>query len=223
MSAATITAAGMRMIKLLAGQPSRTISELMSETNVTRTAITEQLRELEDAGYVLRTIEPLSGRGRPRHRYSATHAALVLLFASNQQVLVPAIWKAIHSAGGDKLTQKVRHGVRASLLEHYQSRITASDPQDRLAQYIAILEVEGGLVDLDIKADVISVSKRSCPFISMFETRRNVCTIDLELMSSIAGCPVRQVACRHDGDPCCRFEVDAHCEAKPQRERVAEM
>ncbi len=204
----TVTAAGMRVIKLLAGCPSRTVSELIEETGVTRTAITEQLVELVAAGFIMRTIERLPGRGRPRHRYSATLSALVLLFANNQQLVVPAIWKAVRNVGGEKLTKKILRSVGRILAEHYKEKITASDPKKRIEQFTAILEAEGGLVDLTTKDGQLTVSKRTCAFISMLDDKRRVCTIDLELISAVAGCPVRQTSCRNDGDPCCQFEID---------------
>jgi predicted ArsR family transcriptional regulator len=211
----------MRLIRLLAGRPPLPVLELMNEVGVTRTAVTEQLHDLMQCGYVERIIEHLPGRGRPRHLYSATPAALVLLFASNQQLVVPAIWKAIQESGGEALTERVLHAVTRALLEHYRSRITASEPQKRLAQYRRILEEEGGLVDLRSKDGEIFITKRTCPFISMFEDERNVCAIDLELMASIAGCPVRQISCRHDGDPCCRFRAKPRRRAKAKTARSA--
>ena len=75
-----ITPAAMRIVKSLVGTPPQTVVELMEATGVTRTAVTEQLNELEAAGLVERTVEKLSGRGRPRHRYATTNAAMVLLF-----------------------------------------------------------------------------------------------------------------------------------------------
>lgn len=219
MAAAMISAAGMRIVRVLVGAPPRTITELIDEVGVTRTAITEQLTELLDAGYVQRTIQPLAGRGRPRFIFAATQAALVLLFASNQQLVVPAIWKAIRSAGGEKLTRKIVRNVTASLSKHYQAKITATEPKDRLRQYIAILEREGGLVELASKDGQVYVTKRNCPFIAMFEEERNVCAIDLDLMASIAGCPVRHVDCRHEGAPCCRFEVDTRAGGAAKQKR----
>lgn len=208
MADTTITSAGIRLIKLLVGRPPRPILDLMAELGVTRTAVSDLLRDLMDAGYVERNLEHhLDGRGRPRHVYSTTPAAEVLLFASNQQLVVPAIWKAIHETGGEELTRNVLHNVTAFLLEYYRRRIRAGDPQKRLADYKRILEEEGGLVEMRFRDGQITVTKRTCPFISMYEDERNVCAIDLELMAAIAGCPVRQIACRHDGDPCCRFEA----------------
>ena len=211
----------MRVVKLLAGCPSRTVGELIEETGVTRTAVTEQLNELEAAGFIERTIERLPGRGRPRHRYSATLSALVLLFANNQQLVVPAIWKAVRNIGGEKLTKRILRSVGRILAEHYKEKITASDPKKRIEQFTAILEAEGGLVDLSTKNGQLTVSKRTCAFISMFDDRRNICTIDLELMSAIAGCPVRQTSCRNDGAPCCKFEIDTKAAKKPPRAKTA--
>jgi predicted ArsR family transcriptional regulator len=208
MTDAIVSSAGMRIVKLLVGQPPLSIGELIEEAGVTRTAITEQLNELAASGFVERTIERLPGRGRPRHRFAATRAAMVLLFANNQQLVVPAIWKAIDEIGGKKLVRKIVHSVGRELSEYYRARITASDPKKRLDQFTTILEKEGGLVDLTARNGQVTITKRSCAFISMFEEQRHVCEIDLDLIASIVGCPVRMSACRHDGSPFCRFEID---------------
>ena len=164
----------MRVVKLLVGHPPRTVAELIDETGVTRTAVTEQLNEMVAAGFVEQTTEKLPGRGRPRHLYSATKAALVLLFANNQQLVVPAIWKAIHHIGGEKLTKKVLRSVGRSLARHYAERITGATPQKRVEQFLAILEEEGGMTDMIRKDGHLTVTKRTCAFISMFDDQENV-------------------------------------------------
>jgi predicted ArsR family transcriptional regulator len=221
MAGATITAAGMRVVKLLVGHPPRTVTELIDETGVMRTAITEQVNEMVAAGFVERTIEKCPGRGRPHYLYSATPAALVLLFANNQQLVVPAIWNAVDRIGGEKLTKKILRMVSRSLAEHYRESITATEPRNRIKQFMAILEQEGSLFDLKSKNGHLTVTKRTCPFMSMLDEERNVCAIDLKVMSSIAGCPVRLVSCRHDGAPCCEFDVDPRAVNGSGRKRTA--
>ena len=54
---AAVSAAGMRIIRLLVGCPPKSIAELIDATEVTRTAVTEQLSELVAAGFVERTIQ----------------------------------------------------------------------------------------------------------------------------------------------------------------------
>ena len=205
---AIISAAGLRVIKLLVGNPPQTINDLVRVTGVTRTAVTEQLNELVTAGLVERGMERLRGRGRPRHLFSATPSALILLFASNQRLVVPAIWQAVAELGGTEMSHKVLTRVSQILAEHYKAKIAATEPKERLEQFIDLLRAEGGLLELRTEGGRLAMYKRSCPFISMFDDARNVCCVDLDMISEVVGVPVRQSACRHDGAPCCVFELD---------------
>ena len=208
MADASISAAGFRIVKLLVGNPPQTVTELLKAAGVTRTAVTEQLNELVSAGFVERSTERLTGRGRPRHRYKATNAALVLLFASNQRLVVPAVWRAIREVGGDELATKILKHVSQSIAEYYSSQIAAKKPEARLQQLIKLLEDEGGLIEAVQEDDgQLVLYKRSCPFVSMVDEHRSVCFIDQEVLSAVVGRPVRQTACRHEGDPCCAFEI----------------
>lgn len=205
---ATVSAAGMRVVRLLVGNPPQTVAQMIRATGVTRTAVTEQLNELVAAGFVDRTTERLPGRGRPRHLYSATQAALLLLFASNQRLVVPALWRAIDQVGGVDLTQKVLDCVSEDLAEHYRRRITGTTPAERLQQMRQLLEEEGCIVEVDADEEgQLSMRRRSCPFISMFEESRSVCQVDKRVLSLVVGAPVEQKTCRHDGAPCCTFEL----------------
>jgi DeoR family transcriptional regulator, suf operon transcriptional repressor len=208
MSDVSISPAGLRIIKLLVGNPPQTIAQLIRATGVTRTAVTEQLDELLAAGFVERNTERSTGRGRPRHLFKPTNAALVLLFAGNQRLLVPAIWQAIHDLGNEEFCRKVLERVSRTLADHYNSKITAKRPRDRLRQFIALLVAEGGLLEvLEDAEGRVALNKRSCPFISMIDDKRSVCFIDQEMLSAVVGRPIRQTACRHDGAPCCKFEI----------------
>jgi predicted ArsR family transcriptional regulator len=209
MSDAIITAAGLRIMKLLVGNPPQAVTDLIETTGVTRTAVTEQLNELIAAGFVQRATERLPGRGRPRHLYHATDAAMVLLFASNQRLVVPAIWRAISEVGGEELTKKVLKRVSRVLAEYYNRKITAKKPQERLRQFINLLSAEGGLIEaVEDGHGQLVLYKRSCPFMSMVDEGRSVCHIDQDVLHAVVGRPVRQTACRHDGAPCCTFEIE---------------
>lgn len=203
-----ISTAGRRIIKLLVGNPPQTVSELAKAGGVTRTAVIEQLEELMAADFVARQLQPPTGRGRPRHLYRATEAALRLLSVGNQQLVVPAIWKAVIDIGGNQLLKKILKRVSLLLAEHYTAKITARDPKERLRQFIALLTSEGGVADVEESAaGRLVVHRRSCPFVSMVDSQRSVCQLDQELLSAVVGRPVQRVSCRYKGDPCCSFEV----------------
>jgi predicted ArsR family transcriptional regulator len=197
----------MRIVKLLVGNTPKTVADLIEETGVTRTAVTEQLNELVAAGFVERETERLLGRGRPRHLYRATNAALLLLFTGSQRLVVPAIWRSISRLGGDAFLERVMKQVSKELADHYVARIVAQDPGERLRQMTDILQQEGGLAEVEETDGRVVLRKRSCAFISMVDEDRRVCCIDQEMMSRVVGRPVRRIACRFEGDPCCAFEI----------------
>lgn len=205
--AAAVSAAGMRIVRLLVGNHPKSVLELMESAGVTRTAVTEQLNELLAAGYVERTTERPVGRGRPRHLYAATNAALLMLFASNQRLLVPAMWEAIAHAGGSQLKRKVVRRVSRTLANHYKPWITGKTPEERLRQMSRLLSDEGSVVEIEGGNGEMVIRKRACQFLSMFEHTRSVCCVDHEMLRLIVGVPIRRIACRHDGDPCCVFAI----------------
>jgi len=203
-----VSAAGMRIIKLLVGEPPATVPQLIQTTGVTRTAVVEPLNELIAAGFVEKSKERLPGRGRPRYRYGATTPALAMLFAGHQGVVIPSIWRALREIGGPDLVQSVLKRVSQAVVESYRPRITGKTPEARLRQLISLINEEGHLVDVTQDANgQFILRKRTCPFIALYDETRSICAVDLYLLSAIVGSPVRQIACRHDGDPCCVFAV----------------
>ncbi len=118
---------------------------------------------------------------------------MVLLFAGNQRLVVPAIWRAVREIGGENMARKVLKRVSRTLAEHYNDKITATRPSERLRQFIDLLTAEGGLVEAVENGDGRWVLyKRSCPFLSMVDQERSVCFIDREMLSAVVGRPVRQ-------------------------------
>ncbi len=202
-----VSPAGMRVVKLLVGHPPQTITDLTSAAGVTRTAVTEQLNELVAAGFVDRSTERLPGRGRPRHVYSATDAAMILLFCKNQRVVVPAIWRAVQEIGGDELTEQVVDLVSRALADHYNRKIHAKTPRERLRELTEVLCEEGGLVEAVEENGNLLMRKRTCPFISILDDAHSVCCVDMAMMSEVVGSPIKRTACRHEGDPCCIIEI----------------
>lgn len=203
-----VSPAGMRILRLLVGRPPQTITELVREIGVTRTAVSEQLNELVAAGLVVRTMERLPGRGRPRYLYAATTNALMLLFSRGQELVIPSIWRAIEQAGGHELTRKVLKRAAQSVVDHYRPRVGGRTVRERLHQIAQVWSEEGHLVEVIEDGDGrLLLRKRSCGFVSMFEESRTICSLDMEVISGLAQATLRHVECRHDGAPCCTFEV----------------
>ena len=204
----TTSAAGLRLVKLLVGNPPRSVEELVKALGVTRTAVTEQLDELMTAGFVRRR-EERQVRGRPRYLYSATNAALQELFPGSPSLVVPAIWEVIEEIGGDKLRRQVLNRVSSRLAKHYKRQLKGKTPAKRLRELAKLFrKTEGNLVEIESRGGHrLAMRRRTCSFFSMFEESRALCQIDEKMVRSIIGAPVKKTACRHDGDPCCVFEI----------------
>ncbi len=199
----------MRFVNLLVGNPPQNVDQLVEATGVTRTAVTEQLNELVAGGFLQRDMERLAGRGRPRYVYSVTDKALNELFAGNQWLVVPALWRAIEDVGGAKLKGQVLRRVSRALANHYRGKIQGNSPAQRLREMAQLLrKEEGNLIEIEESGDGrLAVHRRSCSFYSMFEESRAVCQVEGKMWSAVVGAPVRRTAGRHDGAPCCVFEV----------------
>lgn len=207
MSTAVVTPAGMRMIRLLVGRPPQHIADLVAGAGVTRTAVTEQLNELVEAGFVRRTLER-TGRGRPRYRYEATDAALSALFTNNQRLLAPALLRALREIGGPELSQAVLDRVSQALADHYSGRIRSTLPHERLRELAEVLQDEGVLVDFEESHGRYVIRERTCPYIDMIDEDRTVCAVEKRMMEQVTGGPIKAVACRLDGCPGCTFEME---------------
>lgn len=140
--------------------------------------------------------------------YAFIPAALPLLFSSHQQLLVPAIWKAIRDIGGRELVCEVIKYSAAEMVKHYQPRITGRTAEGRVLQMAKLLEEKGHIVEVECdEQGVIVLRNRSCPFISMLDKGRFVCRVGFLTISKLCKCRLRQVASRLDGAPCCVFEI----------------
>ncbi len=218
MPRASISAAGMRIMRLLIGHPPRRMSELIEATGVTRTAITEQLNELIAAGYVEQSIERLPGRGRPRYLYTAMDKALTHLFEGNQNLVVPAMWRAISICYGEEATKRVADLVSEEVANHFRKQMISDSPQERIREFVQLVSKDGRLVEFYHEDDEVMVHKLSCPFISMYDDAGMVCKIHQMAMCKLCEAKMVQVACRHEGAPCCIFKLVLNGEATPAEE-----
>ena len=194
-------------MRLLIGHPPQQMNDLIQQTGVTRTAITEQVNELIEAGFVEQTIERFQGRGRPRFLYSATQLALKQLFPGNQDIVVPAIWKALRRYCNPETVMKICNDVAQDIADQFNSRIEATDPKERMRNFYQIVYGTGRLVQMTDTENEVSVSKLSCPFISMYDESGTICLIDDLTMAKIVGPNVRRTACRYENDTCCTYTI----------------
>jgi predicted ArsR family transcriptional regulator len=209
-----ISNANMRIIAIMAGRPPMTVHDLVAATGVTRTAVTEQLHDLETHELVSRTVEKAARRGRPRHLYTTTPAALRQLFQNQYCFLFPFMQQAVVEIGGEELLEDVTQRVSQMLVENYRPRVTAKTPPERLKELAEIFKSEGVLIDIEEEENSILFRKRTCPFMPTQDHDGHVCQIDESVVTELVGAPIEKVEDRKAGNPCCAFRLhlNGHCE-----------
>lgn len=209
-----ISNANMRIIAIMAGRPPMAVHDLVAATGVTRTAVTEQLHDLENYELVERTVEKATRRGRPRHLYATTPAAMRQLFQNQYCFLFPFMQQAVLEIGGDELLEDVTKRVSEMLVENYRPRIKSDSPAGRLAELATIFEGEGVLIDLEDEGDSILFRKRTCPFMPTKDHDGHVCSIDESVVTELVGAPIEKIEDRKNGHLCCSFRLHLNGKSK---------
>lgn len=207
MSHPRISAAGMRILRLLIGHPPRTMNELIEATGVTRTAITEQINDLLNQGFIRQTLERLPGRGRPRFLYTATELAQKRLFEGNQNVVFQAVWESLKKHCSPEVTKSVYNDIAQKIADQFNAKIRSQEPAERLREFYELASGKPRLLKIVEKDDFIAVSKLSCPFITMYEETGAICAIDALAMEKIVQGDVQRTAYRYNDASCCSFCV----------------
>ena len=203
----THSAAAMRIVDKLAGQPPQTITELMTGLQVTRTAITEQLDELVGQGVVHRTPEPRNSRGRPKYRYSLTKKATSRLYPGNQGAVMYSVWRSIWEIGGEELRAKVIDQAAELQKEIFKDQIKGKTPVERFLEVLTVTASDGKIRVQHNPDGSCDVWRRICEVDCLDDDEFRLCDMHVAFLEKVTGGKVLQVESRHDGAPCCRFRL----------------
>src|ERR1035437_10340131 len=102
--------------------------QVADRVGASRTGVLQQLRTLETAGLVSRSLSR-HGVGRPRHVYDLTPAAQEL-FPANYGALAQSVLTAIRSIGGEALIRDVFEVRHAQLKSRSSKRLAERVPND---------------------------------------------------------------------------------------------
>jgi predicted ArsR family transcriptional regulator len=202
-----LSPAGIRILKLLAGRSPQSMADMVESLGVTRTAIVDQLNDLQSKGHVERIIEPAARRGRPCHRYETTPKAMALLSALSDCRMERSLWQAIHKVGGETLINQVADQLAKTLTNRYCQSIDSDDPAERLYALGRLLESEGVLVEFEKTDEHLLLKKRNCPLFRLMNESCDMCEVGLQIMRQTVDQSITRTACWHEGDPCCIYKL----------------
>lgn len=203
-----ISDAWMRIVDELIGHSPQTISELLSKVNVTRTAITEQLDELAELGLVVRELERLSSRGRPRYRYSLTLDAIPRIYPGIQRLAISTLWNAIKKLGGEELLMQIITQACEILSDHFGSKMTGITSEERFLEIMKMTAPENDMTKWQINPDgSIDVWRRVCIIEGINSAECRFCGHHKALLESIVGEKLELRKNRYEGAAYCVYRL----------------
>ena len=201
--------ADITILDLLRKQSSMTISQFVTAMGVTATAVRQRLNRLLAEGLIEKESEPVEGRGRPGHRYSLTELGR-RESGANFTDLAIALWNEIRSIKDPVIQKGLLQRISERLAGFYKGQIDGKDVESKLRQ---VAEIFGDRqipfeVTADGNGELPVLNAFACPYPSLAEQDRSVCSMERMLFSELIGETVKLSQCRLDGAECCTFEVN---------------
>ena len=198
------------ILDLLRRRESASVSELEGLLGVTATAVRQRLNRLQGAGLIERKKSPNEGRGRPGHQYSLTETGRQHTGANFADLAV-ALWQEVRQLKDPAIRRGLLKRLSERLAEQYRGRVDHEDELvDRMRAVAKLFEEREIPLEVKTSADAgaPALNVLACPYPTLAELDRTVCSMEKMLMSELLGENVSLSRCRLDGETCCTFEVN---------------
>lgn len=186
--------------------------QIAEEIGASRTGVLQQLRTLESAGLVGRTLIR-HGVGRPRHVYDLTKTAQDL-FPANYGALAQSVLTAVRSIGGEELVEQVFEARRMQLKSRIARRLEERLPPDatlweKVREVAAFQDESGYLGRATRDGDgTIRLYEHNCAIFEISGRYQEACAAELELFGEILGARVTRECHIASGGRSCTYRVE---------------
>ncbi len=201
------------VVEYLRRQGAATVQDLVDFAGVTATAVRQRLTRLMDQGLIVRESEA-AGRGRPTHRYSLS-AAGIRSSGTNYEDLVSVLWAEIRAVKDPDVRYGLLKRIVSRLAEVYRDQVKGDSLTERMESLVELMRAR------DIPFEVIQpvegqlpvLKALACPYPSLAEQDRSICSMEKMLFAEILGNGLRLSDCRLDGATHCTFDMNPNVAA----------
>lgn len=194
-----------KIIEILKRRGSATVEELSSELHITSVTVRHHLDVLRSQGLVGEpTVRHRTSSGRPRHVYLLT-AKAEELFPRNYENLARAVLDEIKSSLDTREINVVFEGVANRMLTDAPRPIAGESVEARLDRAVKFLNEKGYVARWERCPEGIVVHTCNCPFDGIADQHRELCAVDLTLVSTVMGLTLRRVRYLAEGDDSCAY------------------
>ncbi len=182
-----------------------TINELAEAVEINPISVRHHIARLEADGFVSSEQER-HGVGRPRRVYYLTQAGMEL-FPSRYVTLSSRLVEQLKENLSQELVASLFTKIGVGLAEDRVSAdsLAKLSTHDRLDLVKQLLVKEGFTVEIEENSGQYVIKETSCPYVHVGQEHREVCLVDLSLISTIMSTPVQRTQCILDGHACCAY------------------
>jgi predicted ArsR family transcriptional regulator len=186
--------------------------QIADRVGASRTGVLQQLRTLESAGLVSRSLSR-HGVGRPRHLYDLTPAAQEL-FPANYGALAQSVLTAIRTIGGEALIHDVFEARRTMLKTRISQRLAERLSPDATlwerVREVASYQDETGYLGRAVRdADgTIRLCEHNCAISGVSVPYPIACDEELALFGEVLGAKVTRECHIPSGGRSCTYKVE---------------
>jgi predicted ArsR family transcriptional regulator len=193
------------ILDILKRRGTATVEELRRELDITSVTVRHHLDVLRSEGLVAEPVARHRNRsGRPQHTYALTPKAEAL-FPHNYNGLAGALLEAIKSRCDSKEVDVIFESAAARLAGEAPRAAPGDSVEAGLDKSIEFLNQMGYVAHWERRADGYMITTCNCPFEGLVGANPELCQMDLQFMSTLAGGPVERVCHRVEGDSTCAY------------------
>jgi predicted ArsR family transcriptional regulator len=180
-------------------------AELARSFGLSPNAVRQQLVVLERDGLVAET--PVRrGPTKPTYEFSLT-ADADKLFPQGYDKMLTAVLREVRSQFGTPAVEQIFQGLSRRAIERARSKVTASDPETKVAQLTEILRAGGVVAEYSLIDGGFALHEHNCPYSEVAKENPEVCQVIHHVLDETIGGKHTQTESLAHGGKECRFEI----------------
>jgi DeoR family suf operon transcriptional repressor len=194
------------ILQILRERGSADVTELAESLSLSSVTVHYHLNVLQREG-LLQVTPTRQGVGRPRNVITLSDAALQK-FPQSYHRLSDRLLEMLKSRLSEDEIQALFERIGDEIASEHAAALKNKNLSQKIETLIDLLGEEGFMTRLEkIDNGDFVITQYSCPYQYVASRHPEVCELDLRLMNTALGTPVRREACVTHGDTVCTFHV----------------
>ncbi len=194
-----------KIVAELRRRRSASAADLAALFGLSPNAVRQQLVVLERDGLV-EEKSVRRGPTKPTLEFSLT-AEADKLFPQQYDKMLAAVLREVKEKYGRPVVDEIFEGIAQRAVEKTRQRVTATDPEGKLAQLTEVLRDHGVAAEYSLIDGGFMLTEHKCPYLGVVKEHPEVCSVIHHVLDETMGGEHEQVESLAAGGKSCKFEL----------------